>query len=154
MNIGNVEEEIKYIVDEARKTIDTLSLEKICLDKSMIYEDEGIHFEVVPANDNAMRIYMCIRSAEDIAVGVLDGSHEHFNSEHHESDFSSLALEHFRKLLRSRQYITVKSKHGENYSTEVLFKVDGDVVSSFEDSEPLSGIFGAVSTEESEFTFL
>ena len=154
VNIGDQKEDVICVVNEARKIIDTLDIEMIDLSKSRIYEDEGVHFEVCPVSEKAMGVYMCIRTAEDIAAGALGGSHVHFNSEHYAKDFSSIALEHFRKLLHSKQYIKEKFRKGRLYSFEVLFKQDGEVISSFESTESLTGFFGVTTVEESEFSFL
>ena len=142
------------LVTKAKEIVAGIDAEKVDLLSSRIYLDGGVRVEIVPNGKKAMGVYICIRGEDDIVVGVLHGAHEHFNGSHPAAKISEKALCFFKSLLHSTQEINLKLKDGRIFSKEILFKLGEELVSEYSDKELLLNVFGSVSSERHEFSFL
>ena len=152
--IDSQAEDILRVVERAKGIVADLDAEKIDLTSSGVYQSTGVRVEIVPSDKKAMPVYICVRGEDDIVVGVLHGAHEHFNGSHPAAQISEKALCFFKSLLSSRQIINLKMKGGKVFSKEILFKLNGELISEYSDKELLLNIFGDVVSESHEFSFL
>ena len=152
--VNSKSEDILGLVERAKEIVSGLDSEKINLTSSRIYPLIGVRVEIVPADEKAMPVYICIRGLDDIVVGVLHGAHEHFNLSHPGAEIAEKALSFFKSLLHSTQQINLKLKDGKVFSKEIFFKLDDELVSEYSDMELLLTVFGAVNSESHEFSFI
>lgn len=152
--IDSQAEDILRVVERAKGIVTDLDAEKIDLASSGVYQSTGVRVEVAPSDKKAMPVYICVRGEDDIVVGVLHGAHEHFNGSHPAAKISEKALSFFKSLLHSTQEINLKLKDGRIFSKEILFKLGEELVSEYSDKELLLNVFGSVSSESHEFSFL
>ena len=145
--------DILGLVERAKEIVSSLDTEKINLAASRIYPLIGVRVEIVPADEKAMPVYICIRGLDDIVVGILHGAHEHFNRSHPGAEIAEKALDFFKSLLYSTQQINLKLKDGQVFSKEILFKHGDELVSEYSDRELLLTVFGSVNSERHEFSF-
>lgn len=152
--LGPQEEPIEKIIESAIKITEHLNVLKVDLQKSKIFEDEGIRIEIYPNDDRARGVYMCIRGGRDVVVGVIHGGHEHFDGNHCNDDVAAKALASFKSLLHATQITTDKLKHGELVSRDTIFKNGDDILSEALDSEVFKNIFSLTTCETYEFSYL
>ncbi|MDT8317382.1 MAG: hypothetical protein RQ824_05260 [bacterium] len=147
-------EEILKVVDSAKEIVAGVDAGKVDPERSGVYRSTGVRLEVVPADERAMPVYICVRGKDDIVVGIMHGAHEHFNSSHSASEITEKALGFFKSLLHSTQQISLKLKDGKVFSKEILFKLGDELVSEYSDKELLLTVFGSVTSESHEFSFI
>lgn len=152
--IDSQPEDILQVVEKAKNILTGLDTGKIDLASSGIYKSTGVRLEVVPADEKAMPVYICVRGEADIVVGIMHGAHEHFKSSNHASEITEKALDFFKSLLHSTQQISLKLKDGKVFSKEIAFKLGDEMVSEYSDRELLLTVFGSVSSENHEFSFV
>lgn len=146
-------EDILGVVERAKGIVSDLDTEKIDLTGSRIYPLIGVRVEIVPVDEKAMSVYICIRALDDIVVGILHGAHEHFNQSHPGTEIVEKALDFFKSLLNSKQIINLKKKGEKVFSKEILFKLNDELISEYSDKELLLNVFGSVISESFEFSF-
>ena len=153
-SVNSQPEDILEVVERAKGIVTDMDAGKIDPDRSSVYKATGVRVEIVPADKKAMPVYICVRGLDDIVVGVLHGAHEHFNSSHPGVEIVEKALHFFKALLHSTQEINLKLKDGRVFSKEILFKLGEELVSEYSDKELLLNVFGSVSSENYEFSFV
>lgn len=151
--VNSNSEDILGLVERAKKIVSGLDIEKINLTDSRIYPLIGVRVEIVPADEKAMPVYICIRGLDDIVVGILHGAHEHFNRSHPGAEIAERALNFFKSLLHSTQQINLRLKDGKVFSKEIFFNLGNELVSEYSDRELLLTVFGSVISERHEFSF-